>query len=266
MKKNKWLFCDVGNSYTDFLLTDFKEMSRIKAKTPSEYDKALDELFSDEEYKGLTAYVASVNQKGFDSLVDALIRRNIVVKFLTKKRMQYFVKTNNYKIENLDVLGQDLFCDLIATESRGFRIIVDVGTATKILAIDERDKFLGGTIFAGPELEMRALYEYTDLVGDEVMMKKPYLLSLDTKECLNSGALYGQAASITNIIRMIIKDLELSQVTIYLTGGGSKQLKKYLKLFGLNQFVSDSNLTIKGLARAFEFSKYDKLNWKDDED
>ena len=265
MKKNKWLFCDIGNSYTDLVLTDFVTMDKVKAKTNGDYDKALNELFEDKNVKDVIAYISSVNKKGFQSLTKALLDRNIVTKYLTQKRMELFAKLNNYDIPNISILGQDLFCDLIATESNVFRVIVDIGTATKILAIDERDHFLGASILPGPNLFPKSIYGSTDIKGDGKIKKDAYLLSLDTDECLSSGALYGTAASVVNMIRLICKELEVKDLKVYVTGGASQQIKNHLELFGLNIFTLDTNLTIEGLARAFEFKKYDHLNWIDED-
>ncbi len=264
MKKNKFLFCDIGNTNTSLVLTDFFKMEKVVTSSHGDFKKDLDELFEENQGGIVTAYISSVCRKGFDLLVKELQRRGIVVKFLTEKRMKRYCDLYGYKISNLNVLGQDLFCDLIGTNPETFRIILDIGTVTKVLAIDERNNFYGASLMAGPEIAKRAIFENTELSGVAETKKKPnYLLSLKTEECLNSGSLFGTAAALANMVRLILSQMKPTIATIYVTGGAAEPLKNYLPIFGINNYIYDPNLAIVGLAKAFEFRKAAGLNWNE---
>ena len=259
MTKNKYLFCDIGNSYIDFVLTDFARSIRTRAKTGSVLDMTLDELLQNDEGH-INAYISSVNAVGLKMLRDALDKRKVPTECLNQNEMKAFANKNEYQISNIDILGQDLFCDLIATKDKTFRIIVDIGTATKILVITEENLFLGGSILPGPYAFLKAIYNDTDIKGEGILQSDTPLLSLKTEECLSSGAIFGTAGAIINIIKLILQKYKAKKPFIYLTGGGSILIKEKLNGLSDNDFIYDQNLTIKGLARAFEFEKYQQIN------
>lgn len=260
MTTKKYLFCDIGNSYTDFVLTDFSKTIRTRAKTGSILDKELDHLLENENKENIDAYISSVNKKGLKNLSVSLSKRQIFSKQLTHAKMKTFVNKYKYEISNINILGQDLFCDLIATKNDIFRIIVDIGTATKILVVNKKNIFLGASILPGPYSLLKAIYADTDIKGKGIVQSHPNLLSLDTEECLSSGAIFGTTGAIVSIIELINRNYNSEQSTIYLTGGGSELIKSHLKALNFNDFIYDKNLTIKGLARAFEFDDYEKIS------
>jgi len=152
----------------------------------------------------------------------------------------------NIKIDNPNELGSDLACDCVgAKEVYGFpSIVVDVGTATKILAVDNLGNYIGGSIAPGLESSSVALTYFTSLLPSTSLTIPPSPIGKNTVDSMNSGIVIGHAEMIKGLINQFLKnDCMKDTKKIILTGGNSEIL---LPLFDKN-IVYDKNLIFKGL-------------------
>ena len=147
-------------------------------------------------------------------------------------------------IDNKDELGTDLYCDLVAAyEISGAKTaIVDFGTATKILFIDEKGRFSSCAIFLGYEKSKNILSKSTELLPDPAHQRiLPISECHNTVDVINSSAYYSQLFTINGIIDEYEKEVGYSLKRIY-TGGNAKDF-----LSNINKNEYDENLVLKGI-------------------
>lgn len=260
MKNKCILFIDIGNTAIDILLTDFvfKKQEKMPILDKDKIRKTIVEFEKDHKIEG--AYIASVN-KGCQAFVSRLFDSlAISTHFLDGDTMLSFCKDKGYTVDNTSYLGADLFCGIIAHEEKNGLLILDVGTATKILFLDKDKVFHGACILPGLFSFPEILYQDTSLLGKNPLLDNPPLVSLDTKECISSGAINGQAALLASMSKEILKQYHSEQSQIYLTGGNCSRIETQLHRFGLSNYILDKNLVLKGLARSFGFENYAFLN------
>jgi type III pantothenate kinase len=247
------LFCDIGNSTLDLIETDFCSYEAFKIPTGDPRRmKDIFETFKDSK-RPLHAYISSVDKKGLANLTHVLAELRISSSLLTHARMRMFCKANGYTVSNVDILGTDLFCDIVARKSEKGMIVIDLGTASKILYLNARKEFLGGQIFPGLSSFPEILSVKTDLLGRNELVLDPALVSLETKESISSGAINGGAALIVKMVEEIRKLYQDPDCEVYLTGGNGYLVKKRLLGFGLSEMKTDAHLVNEGLARIYGF-------------
>ena len=147
-------------------------------------------------------------------------------------------------IDNKDELGTDLYCDLVAAyEISGAKTaIVDFGTATKILFIDEKGRFSSCAIFLGYEKSKSILASSTELLPDvKNKLIKPISECHNTIDVIDSSAYYSQLFSVKGIIEEYEKEVGYTLKRV-LTGGNAKD---FIGILGRDNY--DEYLLLKGL-------------------
>ena len=182
-------------------------------------------------------------------IVNMSKKYNCLIHTLNSNIMKEFALKNNYQIDNIDILGSDLFADIVGSDYNGNQLIIDCGTATKFLIVDKNRKFYGGAISPGITMCSNMLDSNTDLLQSYniVVPSNPY--SLKTDEAVNAGAIYGTAFMAKSYIEFINK--EFPNVKVTLTGGASAFLVQTMEKIGYNNFAHDPDHIIKGICRAF---------------
>jgi type III pantothenate kinase len=259
-QKNYFLFVDIGNTACDFLATDFQALKKRYKIAVTDFpliSKTMVALFK--KYQNTMVYISSVNKPLQQNLFKLLNSRHVDYHLLDSSVMSAFCKKNHYTIPNISILGADLFCDIIAKESPKGRIVVDLGTATKILYLTQDQVFQGGQILPGLYAFPEILYQNTSLLGKNPLMERPHLVSLDTREAISSGAINGQAALISKTVEVLREKAGLLSLPVTFTGGNTPLIWEALKTFGLPDAGYDRNLVLEGLARAYGFAGYASL-------
>ena len=156
------------------------------------------------------------------------------------------------KIEPKNSLGADLLvASFIATQKYGApNIVIDMGTATTIIVVDENKAILGGMIYPGVREAFASLVKATSLLESTKLEIPQKMIENNTKGCLQSGMIYGTASLIEGVVNKFIKELNQENVKVIMTGGISKI---YQDLFP--DYIYDDNLLLEGL-----FEIYQKLN------
>ncbi len=155
-------------------------------------------------------------------------------------------------IDNPAQLGSDLVVDAVAgvSEYSVPQIIIDMGTATTITAIDREKRFLGGAIMPGVRVSHDALIDRTSQLPKIALEKPKKVIGSNTIDCIKSGIIYGNAGAIDGIIDRYREELG-EDCTVIATGGLAKVIAPLCK----NQIIIDEDLLLKGLMLIYEKNK-----------
>lgn len=248
------LLADIGNTTIDLLYQGSGR--KIRKKILPDDGKGIESFLKEFPPFSFSCYIASVDKKGLFTLLSALKEKCDDVSVLDSKKMKEVSLRLGIRVDNTEYLGSDLFCDILARENHHGLIVIDCGTASKLLLLDDKNVFQGALILPGIALFPKALSVSTDLLPDIRLGKKPPLVSLKTEECLSSGALNGQASLFAGLVKKVKEVYALPTADILLTGGNSYLIKDLLPEFGLKDFETDENAVLEGLARAYGKDDY----------
>ncbi len=163
------------------------------------------------------------------------------------------VKTGlNIQIENPASLGADIVAVSVAamTEYSLPVIVIDMGTATTITVVDEKARFIGGAIVPGVALSMSALSSGTSLLHKVPLEAPKKCINSTTTTCMQSGAVYGNAALLDGMISRFEKELGVS-ATVVATGGIAPKILPHCQ----KEITYDENLLLKGLGIIYRKNK-----------
>lgn len=152
----------------------------------------------------------------------------------------------NIKIEEPASLGADLVAVAVgAKENYALpAIVIDLGTATKILAVDKSGAFIGGIIAPGVKISTEALAAKTATLPLIAVTDEPikHVIGTNTIDCMRSGLLYGAAFMLDGFVEHFEREIG-EKCTVIATGGFSSAIKP---LCG-TEFILDEHLILKGL-------------------
>ena len=148
-------------------------------------------------------------------------------------------------VDEPESVGQDLLADLVGLKEKyGYpSLIVDLGTATKVLLIDKDCSFKCCVIMPGVEICSRGLSFKTELLP-KVKMEKPLplLQARNTKEAIKAGLLYGHLGMIKEVVERYENELGY-KVKKVITGGASIHLSDFLP----KDYIYDQDIILDGL-------------------
>ncbi len=121
-------------------------------------------------------------------------------------------------------------------------IVLDMGTANTIVAIDKDRNYLGGSITPGVKLSYQALAAGTSLLPDIAIMAPKKVIGTNTVDAMRSGAVFSTAASIDGMIERMEEELGYS-CKVVATGG----LAQFITPHCRREIVCDNDLLLKGL-------------------
>lgn len=245
------LAVDIGNTSINIAAYEGEELvfsSRMytsRKKSCDEYAVGFTDIFtlyeaSAEAFSG--SVVSSVVPELTDSIVDAL-RKTTGTQPVTVGEKH----NGNLKVEILPV--SQLGADLIAASVGAIKkyplpcLVADLGTATKIIVIDENACFRGCTISPGVKISLDALAQKTSLLPSISLEKPERAIGENTVECMRSGIVFGTAAMLDGLISRIKAELESDSVTVVATGGYSKGIVPCCE----TEIIYDENLLLDGL-------------------
>lgn len=247
------LFADIGNTSIDLLFkTSEENFLKFNPKQPEILKEYLEKLSSDFNLEKF--YISYVNKQNLKILTDAIkeVFVDSTVVIVDREMMKNYCSRHNLTVNNLDILGTDLFCDIISKNNKNGQIIIDLGTAGKILYLSKENVFYGCLIFPGIPSFPEILTAKTYLLEFQNIDSNPPLVSLDTKECISSGALNGTSALIASMIKAIKEEYHCPDADIFLCGGNGKWIKEILPRFTKENITYDELHIIHGLIRLCE--------------
>ena len=158
------------------------------------------------------------------------------------------VKESNIDITfgkiNVNEVGDDLIADLVGMKHKYSypSIIVDLGTASKVLLLDKDGVFDSCLIIPGLSMSIASLSKEAALLPSIELKVPESALAHNTIEAMNAGVILGHAEMIKGLLNRIEKELGYSCKRI-LTGGSAIYLKDLLK----EELIYDPDITLDGL-------------------
>ena len=154
----------------------------------------------------------------------------------------------NIKIDNPSQTGADLVVGCVAAlrEHKPPMIVIDMGTATTMIALDEAGAFIGGCIAPGVKISMDALTDRTALLPGLQLDQPKRAIGRNTIDCMRSGLMMGAACMIDGMIDRMEDELGYS-TTVIATGG----IAKFVLPMCRHEIIYDKDLLVKGLAALY---------------
>ena len=151
----------------------------------------------------------------------------------------------NIKIENPSQTGADLVVGSVAAlrEHKPPLIVVDMGTATTMMVLDETGAFIGGSISPGVKISMDALTDRTALLPGLQLDQPKRAIGRNTIDCMRSGIMLGAACMLDGMVERMEAELG-RKATVVVTGGIAKFVIPMCK----TSVIYDKDLLLKGLA------------------
>ena len=145
---------------------------------------------------------------------------------------------------NMATLGNDQVADAVAAveEYPAPMIIVDMGSANVLIAVDERKRFIGSVIAPGTVISATALAESCDALPQVALEKPRSILGTSTAESMKSGIVYGAAAMLDGMLQRIEEHIG-APCTVIATGGVAPAIVPYCR----REMLLDPQLLLKGL-------------------
>ena len=122
-------------------------------------------------------------------------------------------------------------------------VILDMGTATTLVCVNEAGKYIGGAIMPGVNISMEALFREASLLSRFELKKPKKIIASSTADSMCSGILYGSAGAIDGVLDRFAEELGKEPKTIVSTGGIAGTLKNFCR----HQWMEDEALLLKGL-------------------
>jgi len=245
------LTADVGN--TNIVLGGFEGdelffVSRIKTdrdKMADEYAITLKSLLEINGYQNMS-FTGAIISSVVPPLLPAL--KAAIEKLLGCRVMTVSPGTRtglNIRIDNPAETGADLVCGCVGALARYSMpcVVVDLGTATKFLVLDENGNFLGGPIMPGAGISLDALSRQASLLPRIEFSHVDHIIGTNSIDSMQAGILYGTAAMIDGVIARIREELGGKPLCAVMTGGLAKSVFPYCR----GEYIYDENLLLWGL-------------------
>ncbi len=164
---------------------------------------------------GIKVVCASVNPSAEASLTRA-IERTLYAEIHFLRTAQDFKLKTLYSPE----LGADRMANMVGAldQFKPPLIVIDVGTATTIDAIDKTGSHIGGVIFAGPQFSIDALLAKSPLMKPSELRNHEELFSLNTTDALSNGHFLSHWHALLGIEREMKLGMK-GRVSVVTTGG-----------------------------------------------
>ena len=152
----------------------------------------------------------------------------------------------------INILPQGVGADLVvgavaAIEYYGApAIIIDMGTATTITAVDKNKAFIGGVIYPGVALALQSLETGTAQLP-HIQLKAPKnVINMDTIDSMRAGVVYGNAGAIDALVDRMTRELGYP-ATVIACGGLAPMIVPHCR----RDIIIDDELLLKGLDTLF---------------
>ena len=244
------LTVDIGNSNINFGVFDgdeIKFVARIateRAKTEYEYAVAIDGALS----------IYNLNKSNIDGAIISSVVPPLNNPMREAIKLLYEidailvgpgVKTGiNIHCDNPASVGADIISACVAAHFiyGSPSLIVDMGTATKMMVMNDRGAFIGVSIIPGVMVSLDALANRTAQLPMVSLEAPKNVIGKNTIDCMRSGIVYGNASMVDGMIERINDELS-TELPVYATGGLASVITPHCK----HQISYDQHLVLKGL-------------------
>ena len=160
-------------------------------------------------------------------------------------------------IDDPKQLGADCVVDSVGaiSEYGAPLVIIDMGTATTVCAIDRKENYLGGAIVPGLRTSRDALVSNTAQLQKISFDAPPHAIGTNTVHSMQSGFIFGHAALLDGMIDRFFEELG-EEATVVATGGLSRLVIPECR----HKIILDPDLMLKGLMLIYERNRPKKKN------
>ena len=154
----------------------------------------------------------------------------------------------NIKIDNPSQTGADLVVGCVAAlrEHKPPMIVIDMGTATTMIALDQTGAFIGGCIAPGVKISMDALTNRTALLPGLQLDQPKKAIGRNTIDCMRSGIMMGAACMLDGMVERMEAELG-KKCTVVITGG----ISRFVMPMCRTPMIYDKDLLLKGLVTLY---------------
>ena len=158
----------------------------------------------------------------------------------------------NILLEQPSSLGADMVVGSVAALDlyKPPMIVVDMGTVTKLFALDEKGSYLGGSLFPGLVVSLNSLSNSTAQLPMVPLEAPKKAIGTNTVTAMQSGVVFGAAAMIDGIIDRMEEELG-GPATLVATGGNAKFVIPVCR----HRFICNDDLLMHGLAVLYKKNK-----------
>lgn len=249
------LTIDIGNTNMNLGLFD-GELLSMSARLVTERQKTDDQFAV--EFTQLFSMHQIALQKIDGCIISSVVPEITVavstaIQRLTEKKpmvLQPGLKTGlNILIDNPAQLGADLAAGAVGVAANYPlpAFVIDLGTATKIYAIDKNKGFRGCMIAPGIAISLKALTDTSSLLPTISLEPPKKACGTNSVESMQSGIILGTAAMIDGLLDRFTEELGAPQ-SILATGG----LSSFIVPVCRHEIQYDSDLILKGLKAIYE--------------
>lgn len=244
------LCIDVGNTdiaiggYADEKLQFVTRISTDATKTVQEYESIIYQMLT---LKGVKR--ENVDGAIISSVVPTLssVMSSVMRELYSVEAIHVSLKIDtgiNVVCDDPSSVGADLICACVAARYKYGcpSLIVDMGTATKMMLVNEQGTFVGVSIMAGVMMSMRALSSGTAQLPQFSLDAPEKAIGTNTVECMKSGAVFGHAAMIDGMIDRFCEEFG-RELPVYATGGYSHAIIPHCK----HKIIIDADMVLDGL-------------------
>lgn len=155
------------------------------------------------------------------------------------------IKTGiNIHCDNPATVGADLICACVAAHYiyGSPSLVVDMGTATKIMLVDKTGTFCGASIIPGVHIGLRALSGGTAQLPQISLEAPRSVIGKNTVDCMRSGVVYGNACLIDGMIDRYFAEVG-EEMQVVATGGLASTIIPLCR----HKIILDETMVLKGL-------------------
>ena len=181
--------------------------------------------------------------------------RTGVIKIIGKQPMVVGpgLKTGlNIHVDVPSQVGSDRIVIAVAAlaEYKAPLLLLDLGTATTIEAVEPENVYMGGVIFPGVRVSLDALTSRAAQLPGISLDQPKKVIGKNTVDCMRSGMMYGTAAMIDGLIERMEEELGHA-CTLIATGG----LAQFITPLCKREIILEKDLLLKGLNLIYKKNK-----------
>ncbi len=264
------LVVDVGNTNITYGVFDGEELKssfRMMSKTDHTSDEYGIQMLEMMGHNGIDkndiegVMIASVVPQVMHALVNAIVKYIGKRPYIVGPGIKTGIKITT---DNPREIGPDLIVDAVAAYEiyGGPVLVVDYGTATTYVPVNENGEFFAGVVSPGIRISAKALWEGTAKLP-EIEIKKPdSILARETISSMQAGLIYGQIGQSKYIISEMKRESGLPDMKVVATGGLGRLISELTEEID----IYDPILTLRGLQILYEKNRRNKPQNKEFDD
>lgn len=245
------LVIDVGNTTIVVAIFDKQKLVKQFVKN-NDFPRSEDEYFAylKEFFKQINFDVNQIDKILYSSVCPEI---NLAIKEAIARLTPVTIETmDNFKDDQIfstipspHEIGDDLIADIYAgIKKYGCPLlIVDLGTASKVLFVNKDTRFVGCNILPGLMLSTQSLSKNASLLPNIELKAPKTVLTTNTIDAMNTGLVYGHVDMVEGMIARYKKETGIEDLKVVITGGISRLLKPLMN----KDYIYNMDLTIEGL-------------------